>query len=51
VIQGQLVTLVALPLTRCLLNSVLAIESKTPAHPTAVVAAPTIAALHLHLLI
>jgi len=49
--QGQSVTLAALLLTCCLLNSVLAIESKTPAYPAAVVAASAIAALHLHLLI
>jgi len=49
--QGQSVTLAALPLTRCLSNSILAIESRTPTHPAAVVAAPAIAALHLHLLI
>ena len=48
--QGQWVTLAALPLTRCLSNSVLAMESRTPAHPAAVVAAPAVAALHLHLL-
>ena len=31
--QGQLVTLAALPLTRYLLNSILAIESRIPTYP------------------
>ena len=48
--RGQSATLVALPLTRCLLGSILAIESRAPAHPSAVVTAPAIATLYLHLL-
>ena len=47
--QGQSVTLATLPLTRCLSNSVLAVESRAPAHPATVVAALAVAALHLHL--
>ena len=43
-------TLAALPLTRCLLSSVLAIEFRTPAYPAAVIAAPAVATLHLYLL-
>ena len=48
--RGQLATLVALPLTRYLLSSILAIESRTLAHPAAVITAPAVATLHLHLL-
>ena len=48
--RGQSATLVALPLTYCLSSSVLAIESRTPARPAAVVTAPAVATLHLHLL-
>ena len=48
-IQSQSATLTGLSLTRCLVNSVLATESRTPAHSFAVVIAFAVVHLYLHL--
>ena len=50
-IQSQSATLTGLLLTHYLVNSVLAIESRTPAHSPAAAVAFTVAHLHLQLLL
>ena len=48
---SQSATLLTLPLTYCLISSVLAIEYRTPGHPALTTIASAVAALHLHLLL
>ena len=49
--RSQSASLLTLPLTHCLISSVLAIESRTPGHPATAAVASAVAALHLHLLL
>ena len=46
--RSQSATLLTLPLTHCLISSVLAIESRTLGHPALTAVASALAALHLH---